>query len=121
MATEMIAGRSRLPGAVDSGDMGEGHRAEDLDTAPDDADRVVAVNSILQHWSGLQIDMHGDTRTVERFAREVQIMQTFGRHSDLPRTIAGGVRAEASQQSRALIPPSPHPLPEFRYHRPHEE
>ncbi|MFJ9264447.1 Hsp70 family protein [Streptomyces bacillaris] len=31
------------------------------------------------------------------------------------------VRAEAFQQSRALIPPSPHPLPEFRYHRPHEE
>lgn len=31
------------------------------------------------------------------------------------------VRAEAFQQSRALIPPSPDPLPEFRYHRPHEE
>ncbi|MBK3382798.1 Hsp70 family protein [Streptomyces albidoflavus] len=31
------------------------------------------------------------------------------------------VRAETFQQSRALIPPSPHPLPEFRYHRPHEE
>ncbi|AXQ54274.1 Hsp70 family protein [Streptomyces koyangensis] len=31
------------------------------------------------------------------------------------------VRAEAFQQSRALIPPSPDSLPEFRYHRPHEE
>ncbi|MHA4774591.1 Hsp70 family protein [Streptomyces sp. MSC1_001] len=31
------------------------------------------------------------------------------------------VRTEAFRQSRALIPPSPHPLPEFRYHRPHEE
>ncbi|MFG2430440.1 Hsp70 family protein [Streptomyces sp. NPDC048590] len=31
------------------------------------------------------------------------------------------VRAEPFRQSRALIPPSPHPLPEFRYHRPHEE
>ncbi|WP_328433545.1 Hsp70 family protein [Streptomyces sp. NBC_00425] len=31
------------------------------------------------------------------------------------------VRAEVPQQSRALIPPSPGPLPEFRYHRPHEE
>ncbi|MEU3179494.1 Hsp70 family protein [Streptomyces albidoflavus] len=31
------------------------------------------------------------------------------------------VRPETFQQSRALIPPSPHPLPEFRYHRPHEE
>ncbi|MEV6401569.1 hypothetical protein AB0M58_01225 [Streptomyces bobili] len=31
------------------------------------------------------------------------------------------VRAEVPQQFRALIPPSPGPLPEFRYHRPHEE
>ncbi|MFJ3552400.1 Hsp70 family protein [Streptomyces sp. NPDC090114] len=31
------------------------------------------------------------------------------------------VRAEVPEQSRALIPPSPGPLAEFRYHRPHEE
>ncbi|GHG95175.1 Hsp70 family protein [Streptomyces rubradiris] len=31
------------------------------------------------------------------------------------------VRAELPQQSRALTPPSPYPLAEFRYHRPHEE
>ncbi|MFG2504929.1 Hsp70 family protein [Streptomyces rubiginosohelvolus] len=30
-------------------------------------------------------------------------------------------RTDVFRQSRALIPPSPHPLPEFRYHRPHEE
>lgn len=56
-----------------------------------------------------------------RFAREVRITQTFGRHSGLPRTIAGGMRAGASQQSWALIPPGPYPLPEFRHPRPHEE
>ncbi|MFE1173113.1 Hsp70 family protein [Streptomyces sp. NPDC058773] len=31
------------------------------------------------------------------------------------------VRAVGPQQSRALIPPSPYPLAEFKYHRPHEE
>lgn len=31
------------------------------------------------------------------------------------------VRAEVPEQSRALIPPSPGPLAEFRHHRPHEE
>jgi molecular chaperone DnaK (HSP70) len=50
---------------------------------------------------------------------------THGRWVFTPRTCVTPrhriVRAEASQQSRALIPPSPHPLPEFRYHRPHEE
>ncbi|WP_328505652.1 hypothetical protein [Streptomyces sp. NBC_00391] len=29
--------------------------------------------------------------------------------------------AQAVLQAHALIPPSPGPLPEFRYHRPHEE
>ncbi|APU44685.1 protein kinase domain-containing protein [Streptomyces sp. TN58] len=87
----MIAGRFRLLGAVDSGNMGEVHRAEDLEAAPGDADRVVAVKLILRRRSGLQIDTHGDAKTVERFAREVRIMQTFARHPNLPRTIAGGV------------------------------
>ncbi|MFJ9833657.1 Hsp70 family protein [Streptomyces sp. NPDC101169] len=48
-----------------------------------------------------------------------------GRWAFTPRTCVPPrhriARAEVPQPSRALIPPSPGPLPEFRYHRPHEE
>lgn len=58
---------------------------------------------------------------VERFVPEERITRTFGRYPGLPRTLAGSVRAEASQQSWVLSAPGPYPLSAFRYHRPHGE
>lgn len=46
----MIAERFRLLGAVDSGNMGEVHKAEDLDAAPCDVDRVVMSKRRKREW-----------------------------------------------------------------------
>ncbi|WP_435973553.1 hypothetical protein [Streptomyces sp. Qhu_M48] len=71
--------------------MGEVHRAEDLGAGPGDADRVAAVKLILRRRSGPRVDTHGDTKTLERFTREVRITQASGRRPHLPRATAGGL------------------------------
>ncbi|MFJ1595493.1 protein kinase [Streptomyces sp. NPDC088261] len=92
---ETIAGRFRLRGVLDSGNMGEVHRAEDLQAVDGSPDRVVAVKLILRRRSGALIDTHTrtDNTVVERFAREVRIMRKLNDHPNLPRTIDGGVDA----------------------------
>ncbi|MEU7044710.1 protein kinase [Streptomyces varsoviensis] len=85
-----VAGRYRLTGHLDSGNMGEVHKAEDLSEAEDSAARVVAVKIIRRRRSGTLVETRTDTKAVQRFAREVRIMRLLS-HPNLPRTIDGGV------------------------------
>ncbi len=87
---EVVANRFRLLGPIGKGNMGEVHRAEDLDAAEDSANRVVAVKLILRTRSGTLIDSPSDTKTAQRFAREVRIMHRLS-HANLPRIVDGGV------------------------------
>src|SRR5689334_8348733 len=65
-----VAGRFRLQGPIDTGNMGEVHRAEDLQVPDGAADRLVAVKLILRHRSGEIVNTRDDAKAVERFARE---------------------------------------------------
>ncbi|MFI6458612.1 protein kinase [Streptosporangium amethystogenes] len=87
---EQVASRFRLLGAVGKGNMGEVHRAEDLQAAEDDRDRVVAVKLILRSRSGAIVDSYADAKAVQRFGREVRIMRRLD-HRNLPRIVDGGV------------------------------
>ncbi|MFC7012356.1 protein kinase [Streptomyces viridiviolaceus] len=74
--------------------MGEVHRAEDLQAPEGSAERSVAVKTILRRRTGALIDTGADTKSVERFAREVRIMRRL-EHPNLTRLIAGGVSEDA--------------------------
>ncbi|MEU0395773.1 protein kinase [Streptomyces sp. NPDC006208] len=87
-----VAGRFRLQGPIDSGNMGEAHRAEDLQAPDGTTDRRVAVKLILRHRSGAIVDTRADAKAVERFAREVRIMRRL-EHANLTRIVDGGVDA----------------------------
>lgn len=87
---EIVAGRFRLIGPIGKGNMGEVHRAEDLQADAAASDRVVAVKLILRTRSGALVDSLPDTKAAQRFAREVRIMRRLD-HPNLPRTIDGGV------------------------------
>jgi ATP-dependent helicase YprA (DUF1998 family) len=87
---DMVASRFRLLGAIGKGNMGEVHRAEDMQAAEDSPHRTVAVKLILRSRSGAIIDSRADDKAVQRFAREVHITRGL-EHHNLPRTIAGGV------------------------------
>ncbi|WP_308169706.1 protein kinase domain-containing protein [Acrocarpospora catenulata] len=92
MNLDMVANRFRLLGAIGKGNMGEVHRAEDQQKQEGADDRIVAVKLILRSRSGLGFDATTDTKTVQRFEREVRIMGRL-RHRNLPRTIDGGIDA----------------------------
>ncbi|MFJ8616546.1 hypothetical protein ACIRD4_11880 [Streptomyces clavifer] len=62
MSLETVAGRFRLRGAIDSGNMGEVHRAEDLQESDRAAGRLVAVKLILCHGSGAVVDTRADVK-----------------------------------------------------------
>ncbi|GAA3541515.1 DEAD/DEAH box helicase [Nonomuraea rosea] len=79
MSLDVVAERFRLLGAIGKGNMGEVHRAEDLEAAG----HLVAMKLILR-------SPRLEPKAVERFAREVRIMRRLD-HLNLPRTIAGGV------------------------------
>ncbi|MGN9893385.1 protein kinase domain-containing protein [Micromonospora sp. L31] len=87
---DWVTNRFRLLGAIGRGNMGEVHRAEDLQAAEDSKDRVVAVKRILRSRSGAIIDTTADGKAVQRFDREMRIMRKLS-HPNLPRSIAGGV------------------------------
>lgn len=70
--------------------MGEVHRAEDLHAPEGTPERRVAVKTILRRRTGAQVDTAGDTKAVQRFAREVRIMCRL-RHPNLTRLVAGGI------------------------------
>lgn len=90
MDRETVAGRFRLRGAIDCGNMGEVHRAEDLQVPEGAVGRMVAVKLILRHRSGAIVDTRADAKAVARFAREVRIMRRL-EDANLTRIIDGGV------------------------------
>ncbi|MFD7684913.1 protein kinase [Streptomyces sp. NPDC059781] len=90
MGQGLIDGRFRVGQVIGKGNMGEVHRAEDLQAPEDSAGRQVAVKTILRRRSGALIDTGADAKSVERFAREVRIMRRL-EHPSLTRLVAGGV------------------------------
>ncbi|WP_328584051.1 protein kinase domain-containing protein [Streptomyces sp. NBC_00370] len=94
MSHELVDGRFRIGHVIGKGNMGEVHRAEDLQAAEGTPERRVAVKTILRRRTGTQIDSDADPKAVERFAREVRIMRRLD-HPNVTRLIDGGV-AEGS-------------------------
>ncbi|MFB7650801.1 MULTISPECIES: protein kinase [unclassified Streptomyces] len=90
MGHELIDGRFRTGQVIGKGNMGEVHRAEDLQAPEGGPGRSVAVKTILRRRTGALIDTASDTKAVERFAREVRIMRRL-EHPNVTKLIAGGV------------------------------
>ncbi|MEU8264272.1 protein kinase [Micromonospora sp. NPDC048999] len=88
-----MAGRFRLLNAIGKGNMGEVHRAEDMNAEEGSADRIIALKLILRSRSGASIDTSADNNAKQRFEREVRIMRRLS-HPNLPRIVAGSVGPE---------------------------
>ncbi|MFD5764332.1 protein kinase [Streptomyces sp. NPDC127049] len=94
MSHELVDGRFRIVRVIGRGNMGEVHQAEDLRAPVGSPERKVAVKTILRRRTGARIDTSGDTKAVERFAREVGIMRHLDHHPNLTRLIEGGIAAD---------------------------
>ncbi|SCE17578.1 Helicase conserved C-terminal domain-containing protein [Streptomyces sp. DvalAA-14] len=89
---ETVDGRFRITGILGRGNMGEVHRAEDLQAAPDSPHRKVAVKTVLRGRTGVAVDTSGPGKEVARFRREVRIMRMLSQgHPNLTLLIDGGV------------------------------
>ncbi|MFI8288195.1 protein kinase [Streptomyces sp. NPDC085614] len=96
MSLETVDGRFRVTGIVGRGNMGEVHRAEDLQAAPDSPHRQVAVKTVLRSRTGIAVDISGSRKEIDRFRREVRIMRMLSQgHPNLTLLIDGGVDQEA--------------------------
>ncbi|MER6148093.1 hypothetical protein [Streptomyces hirsutus] len=92
MGLETVDGRFRITGVVGRGNMGEVHRAEDLQAAPDSPHRQVAVKTVLRGRTGVAVDTSGSGKEIDRFRREVRIMRMLSQgHPNLTLLIDGGV------------------------------
>ncbi|MHC5902392.1 protein kinase domain-containing protein [Streptomyces sp. S6] len=94
MGHELVDGRFRIGRVIGRGNMGEVHQAEDLRAPEGSPSRTVAVKTILRRRTGGRIDTGGDTKAVERFAREVNIMRQLDHHPNITRLVAGGIAAD---------------------------
>ncbi|MFE2056667.1 protein kinase [Streptomyces sp. NPDC059446] len=93
MSQELLDGRFRIGHVIGKGNMGEVHRAEDLQAAEGTPERIVAVKTILRRRTGIRIDTGADLKATERFAREVRIMRRLD-DPNLTRIVAGGVAGD---------------------------
>ncbi|MGW2179603.1 protein kinase domain-containing protein [Streptomyces sp. NPDC001732] len=92
MSPETVDARFRITGSVGRGNMGEVHRAEDLQAAPDSPHREVAIKTVLRGRTGIAVDTSGSTKEIDRFRREVRIMRMLSQgHPNLTRLFDGGV------------------------------
>ncbi|WP_123977639.1 protein kinase domain-containing protein [Streptomyces sp. Ag109_O5-1] len=92
MSLETVDGRFRITGILGRGNMGEVHRAEDLQAAPDSRHREVAVKTVLRGRTGIAVDASGSGKEIDRFRREVRIMRMLSQgHPNLTLLIDGGV------------------------------
>ncbi|WP_225843868.1 protein kinase domain-containing protein [Streptomyces albus] len=89
---ETVDGRFRITGIVGRGNMGEVHRAEDLEAAADSPHREVAVKRVLRGRTGVTVDVSDPDKAVPRFRREVRIMRMLSKgHQNLALLLGGGV------------------------------
>ncbi|MFI5814557.1 protein kinase [Streptomyces sp. NPDC051643] len=96
MSVETVGGRFRITGILGRGNMGEVHRAEDLQAAPDSPHRQIAVKTVLRSRTGIAVDTSGSRKEIDRFRREVRIMRMLSQgHPNLTLLIDGGVDQEA--------------------------
>ncbi|MET7298820.1 serine/threonine-protein kinase [Embleya sp. NPDC005575] len=92
MGLGTVGGRFRITGTVGRGNMGEVHRALDLQAAQDSPRREVAVKTVLRSRTGVSIDASGSDNAIARFRREVRIMRMLSQgHPNLTLLIDGGV------------------------------
>ncbi|MFJ5724960.1 protein kinase [Streptomyces sp. NPDC093149] len=92
MSLGTVDARFRITGIVGRGNMGEVHRAEDLQAAPDSPHREVAIKTVLRGRTGIAVDASGSNKEIDRFRREVRIMRMLSQgHPNLTRLIDGGV------------------------------
>ncbi|WP_330460430.1 protein kinase [Streptomyces sp. NBC_00820] len=92
MGLETVDERFRITGILGRGNMGEVHRAEDLQAAPDSAHREVAVKTVLRGRTGIAVDASESGKEIARFRREVRIMRMLSKgHPNLTLLIDGGV------------------------------
>ena len=92
MGLETVGGRFRITGIVGRGNMGEVHRAEDLQASPASPHTEVAIKTVLRGRTGLAVDTSGSGKEIDRFRREVRIMRMLSQgHPNLTRLIDGGV------------------------------
>lgn len=92
MGQETVGGRFRITGILGRGNMGEVHRALDLEAAPDSPHQEVAVKTVLRSRTGVAVDASGPNKEVDRFRREVRIMRMLSQgHPNLTLLIDGGV------------------------------
>ncbi|WP_030674142.1 protein kinase domain-containing protein [Streptomyces cellulosae] len=92
MGLETVDGRFLITGIVGRGNMGEVHRAQDLQAAPDSPHRDVAVKTVLRGRTGIAVDASGSGKEIDRFRREVRIMRMLSQgHPNLTLLIDGGV------------------------------
>ncbi|MET9145260.1 protein kinase [Streptomyces sp. NPDC004042] len=92
MGQETVDGRFRITGILGRGNMGEVHRARDLEAAPDSPHQEVAVKTVLRARTGVAVDVSGANKEIDRFRREVRIMRMLSQgHPNLTLLIDGGV------------------------------
>ncbi|MEV5383425.1 protein kinase [Streptomyces sp. NPDC052721] len=92
MGQETVDGRFRITGVLGRGNMGEVHRAQDLQAAPDSPHQEVAVKTVLRARTGVAVDASGASKEIDRFRREVRIMRMLSQgHPNLTLLIDGGV------------------------------
>ncbi|MBL1101599.1 protein kinase domain-containing protein [Streptomyces coffeae] len=92
MSQETVAGRFRITGILGRGNMGEVHRARDLQATPDSPHQEVAVKTVLRARTGVAVDASGPSKEIDRFRREVRIMRMLSQgHPNLTLLIDGGV------------------------------
>ncbi|MFE0676145.1 protein kinase [Streptomyces sp. NPDC058867] len=92
MSLEAVGERFRITGILGRGNMGEVHRAEDLQAPPDSPHREVAVKTVLRARTGVAVDASGAGKEIDRFRREVRIMRMLSQgHPNLTLLVDGGV------------------------------
>ncbi|XLE06836.1 protein kinase [Streptomyces sp. Pv4-95] len=92
MALEQVGGRFRITGDLGRGNMGEVHRAVDLEAAPASTQYEVALKTVLRNRTGLLVEAAEGNKETQRFHREVKIMRMLSQgHPNLTHLIAGGV------------------------------
>ncbi|MFE2261056.1 protein kinase domain-containing protein [Streptomyces griseosporeus] len=89
---ETVGGRFQITGILGRGNMGEVHRARDLQAAPDSPHQEVAVKTVLRARTGVAVNTSGPSKEIDRFRREVRIMRMLSQgHPNLTLLIDGGV------------------------------